>query len=109
MSYLLLFKVVYEDAHILIVDKPAGLLVHEDINESVNTLFNQVLTYLHQKGEYDPEKNISFTPGPVHRLDRNTSGLAIFGKDMCTSDLNTMMKKQDKALKRSISLLQWDI
>ena len=32
------FKVVYEDAHILIVDKPAGLLVHEDINESVNTL-----------------------------------------------------------------------
>ena len=73
------FKVVYEDTHILIVDKPAGLLVHEDINESVNTLSNQVLTYLYQKGEYDPEKNISFTPGPVHRLDRNTSGLAIWG------------------------------
>ena len=37
------FKVVYEDAHILIVDKPAGLLVHEDINESVNSLSTRYL------------------------------------------------------------------
>ena len=96
------FKVVYEDAHILIVDKPAGLLVHEDINESVNTLSNQVLTYLHQKGEYDPEKNISFTPGPVHRLDRNTSGLVIFGKDMrALQDLNTMMKTRQGSVSTS--------
>lgn len=99
------FKVVYEDAHILIVDKPAGLLVHEDINESVNTLSNQVLTYLYQKGEYDPEKNISFTPGPVHRLDRNTSGLVIFGKDMrALQDLNTMMKTRQGIEKKYLTI-----
>ena len=99
------FKVVYEDTHILIVDKPAGLLVHEDINESVNTLSNQVLTYLYHKGEYDPEKNISFTPGPVHRLDRNTSGLVIFGKDMrALQDLNTMMKTRQGIEKKYLTI-----
>lgn len=43
------FDVIYEDEHILIVNKPAGLLVHS-INEDMNTLANQVLTYLSQKG-----------------------------------------------------------
>ncbi|MEG0277564.1 MAG: S4 domain-containing protein, partial [Coprobacillus sp.] len=41
------FDVLYEDEHILVVDKPAGLLIHEDINEDMNTLSNQVLTYLY--------------------------------------------------------------
>ena len=89
------FDVVYEDEHILIVNKPAGLLVQPDINEDMNTLSNQVLTYLYQKGEYDPEADLGFTPGPVHRLDRNTSGLVMFGKDMrALQDLNEMMKKR---------------
>lgn len=89
------FKVIYEDEHILIVNKPAGLLVHEDINEEMNTLSNQVLTYLYNKGEYDPQSSLGFTPGPVHRLDRNTSGMVIFGKTMrALQDLNEMMKKR---------------
>ncbi len=89
------FEVVYEDEHILIVSKPAGLLVHEDINEEMNTLSNQVLTYLYNKGEYDPSSTLGFTPGPVHRLDRNTSGIVIFGKTMrALQDLNEMMKKR---------------
>ncbi len=49
------FDVLYEDEQILVVYKPAGLLVHEDINEDMNTLDHQVLTYLYQKGEYDPK------------------------------------------------------
>lgn len=89
------FDVIYEDENILIVNKPAGLLVHEDINEDMNTLSNQVLTYLYQKGEYDPEASLGFTPGPVHRLDRNTSGMVIFGKTMkALQYLNEMMKKR---------------
>lgn len=89
------FDVLYEDDNVLIVNKPAGLLVHEDIHEDVNTLSNQVLTYLHQKGEYDPQQTLGFTPGPVHRLDRNTSGIVIFGKTMrALQDLNEMMKKR---------------
>lgn len=89
------FQVLYEDNNILIVGKPAGLLVHEDINEDMNTLSNQVLTYLFQKGEYDPKHSLGFTPGPVHRLDRNTSGIVIFGKTMrALQDLNEMMKQR---------------
>ena len=89
------FDVLYEDENILIVAKPAGLLVHEDINEDMNTLTHQVLTYLYQQGEYDPQTSLGFTPGPVHRLDRNTSGIVIFGKTMrALQDLNEMMKKR---------------
>lgn len=89
------FDILYEDEHILVVDKPAGLLVHEDINEEFNTLSNQVLTYLNQNGEYIPEQSLGFTPGPVHRLDRNTSGIVIFGKTMrALQDLNEMIKQR---------------
>lgn len=89
------FDVLYEDQNILVVSKPAGLLVHEDIHEDFNTLDHQVLTYLYQKGEYDPHASLGFTPGPVHRLDRNTSGIVIFGKTMrALQDLNEMMKKR---------------
>ncbi|MEG0452686.1 MAG: RluA family pseudouridine synthase [Coprobacillus sp.] len=89
------FDVLYEDEHILVVGKPAGLLIHEDINEDMNTLSNQVLTYLYNKGEYVPDESLSFTPGPVHRLDRNTSGIVIFGKTLrALQDLNEMMKQR---------------
>lgn len=89
------FDVLYEDENILVVSKPAGLLVHEDANEDMNTLDHQVLTYLYRKGEYQPEVDLGFVPGPVHRLDRNTSGIVIFGKTMrALQDLNEMMKKR---------------
>ncbi len=89
------FDVLYEDENILVVHKPAGLLVHEDSHESINTLDHQVLSYLYRKGEYDPKMDLGFTPGPVHRLDRNTSGIVIFGKTMrALQDLNEMMKKR---------------
>lgn len=89
------FDVLYEDENILVVGKPAGLLIHEDIHESMNTLSNQVLTYLYNKGEYIPDESLSFTPGPVHRLDRNTSGIVIFGKTLrALQDLNEMMKQR---------------
>ena len=87
------FKVLYEDKNILIVDKPAGLLVHEDANESINTLTNQVLSYLASKNELDLSRENTFMPGPVHRLDRNTSGIVIFGKTLAAlQDLNEMIK-----------------
>ncbi len=89
------FDVLYEDDQILVVNKPAGLLVHEDINESVNTLSNQVLCYLDKKDELDLRRENSFLPGPVHRLDRNTSGIVIFGKTLdAIQTLNEMIKQR---------------
>ncbi len=74
------FRVVYEDDQVLIVSKPAGLLVHGDAKEKSNTLINQVCGYLQEKGEYEPGRSRTFTPAPANRIDRNTSGLVIFGK-----------------------------
>lgn len=89
------FKVLYEDKHVLIVYKPAGLLVHEDAHESVNTLTNQVLSYLAKKNELDLNRENTFMPGPVHRLDRNTSGIVIFGKTLAAlQNLNEMIRQR---------------
>ena len=75
------FTVAYEDEDMLIVSKPFGLLTHGDRREKKNTLANQVAGYLQGKGEYDPAKEQTFRPSPVNRLDRNTTGLVIFGKN----------------------------
>lgn len=74
------FRVAFEDDQVLIVEKPWGLLTHGDSHEKKNTLMNQVCGYLQDKGEYDPSSEKTFTPSPVNRLDRNTTGLVIFGK-----------------------------
>ena len=95
------FKVLYEDNHVLIVYKPAGLLVHEDKNESVNTLTNQVLSYLANKNELDLSRENTFMPGQVHRLDRNTSGIVIFGKTLGALQVLNEMIKQRHCIEKS--------
>ncbi len=74
--------VVYEDENILVVNKPRGMLVQSDGKSAQKSLDKMVLEHLYFKGEYDPEVDLGFTPGPAHRLDRNTSGLVIFGKNI---------------------------
>lgn len=74
-------NVIYEDENILLIDKPAGLVVHEDNDNSIDTLINRVISYLYHKGEYDPEKENSFVPALVNRIDRNTSGIVIAAKN----------------------------
>ncbi len=74
-------NVLYEDAHILLADKPAGLVVHEDEEGTVDTLINRITKYLWKKGEYDPARENSFAPALCNRIDRNTSGIVICAKD----------------------------
>lgn len=74
-------NVIYEDENILLVNKPVGLVVHEDNENTADTLINRVLSYLYQKGEYVPERENSFTPALVNRIDRNTCGIVIAAKN----------------------------
>lgn len=74
-------KTVYEDNNMLVVEKWPGVLVHPDSNKKIPTLTDYVLSYLNEKGDYTPETEITFTPAPCNRLDRNTSGVVIFGKN----------------------------
>ncbi len=73
--------IVYEDEHILLVDKKPGLVVHEDESRSDDTLINRILAYLYEKGAWDPDKENSFTPALCNRIDRNTGGIVIAAKD----------------------------
>lgn len=74
-------KICFEDENVLVVEKWPGVLVHPDSNKKEPTLTDFVLSYLNAKGDYVPEKEVTFTPAPCNRLDRNTSGLVMFGKN----------------------------
>ena len=74
-------KIAYEDENVLVLEKWINVLVHSDSNTSKEpTLTDYVLSYLNNKGDYVPENELTFTPAACNRLDRNTSGLIIFGK-----------------------------
>ena len=88
--------IVYEDDNILIINKPRGVIVQKDDGDTT-PLDEMVLSYLIEKGEYDPSKDLGYTPAPSHRLDRNTAGLVVFGKNIST--LRYLSKiMQDKSL-----------
>lgn len=67
-------SIVYEDAHLLVVDKEPGLLVHPVGRGMGDSLMNAVKGHLLKQGIPEP-------PHLIHRLDRETSGLIIIGKD----------------------------
>ena len=73
--------VAYEDENIILCNKRPGVLVHEDDEAKDNTLIMHIKAYLYQKGEYDPEKEQSFSPALCNRIDRNTGGIVIAAKN----------------------------
>ena len=74
-------SILYEDENLMLVDKKAGVPVHADDHGSRDTLINQILLYLYQKGDYDPDAEASFTPALCNRLDKNTGGIVIVAKN----------------------------
>ena len=72
--------ILYEDRHLLLLNKKAGLLVHPDEREFRDPLIARVQRYLYEKGEYDPAAENSFAPALVNRIDRNTCGIVIAAK-----------------------------
>jgi 23S rRNA pseudouridine1911/1915/1917 synthase len=67
------FDVVYEDEHLIVIDKPAGLVVHPAPGNPTGTLSQALVG---RAGGGDPGR-----PGIVHRLDKDTSGLIVVAKD----------------------------
>lgn len=90
------FKIIYEGDNVLIVFKNPGILTHGDANEKKNHLTNQVVSYLIDTGSYNPRFSNTFSPSPANRLDRNTSGLVVFGKNTDSlRRLNEIFKNRD--------------
>ena len=72
--------IVYEDENIIVVNKPQGLSVHADETKTPDTLINRIQKYLYNKGEYEPNSDLTFAPALAHRIDKNTQGLVIAAK-----------------------------
>lgn len=75
------FDVIYEDENLLLVNKKRGTLIHADKRGKKDDLLSQVQSYLHEKGEYVPEKETTFAPAVCNRLDRNTGGIIVVAKN----------------------------
>ena len=98
-------NIIYEDDDVMIINKPAGLVVHPGSGNYSGTLLNGVAWYMQQK---DPTINEAVLPryGLVHRIDKNTSGLLLMAKN---SKAMTHLAKQfyDHSVKRKYIALVW--
>lgn len=97
-------EIVYEDENILLVNKPAGLVVHEDESGTPNTLIAQVQAYLYQQGEYRPDEEQTFAPALCNRIDRNTSGIVICAKNAETLRIMNQKIKDRELIKLYLCL-----
>ena len=75
--------IVYEDKNLLIVNKPAKLVVIDQKDQKNDTLINRIKLYLYKKKEWDESNN--FAPCLLHRLDTNTKGLIMVAKNYQTA------------------------
>ena len=96
-------NIVYEDAELLVVDKPAGLVVHPGAGNFHGTLVNAVAWHLKDLPSYDPNDS---EVGLVHRIDKDTSGLLLVAK---TPDAKRKLGVQffNKTTRRSYNALVW--
>lgn len=95
--------VVYEDSQLMVVNKPAGLVVHPGVGNFTGTLVNALAWHLRDVEGYDPNDP---EVGLVHRIDKDTSGLLVVAK---TPNAKTKLGLQffNKTTHRSYNALVW--
>lgn len=98
------FAKVYEDENLLIVNKPMGLLTQKD-EANGHSLADEVLSFLKQKGSYEPTILKGFTPAPCNRLDRNTAGIVLVGKNIKSTQILSEMLKTKQISKYYMSIV----
>lgn len=98
--------VVYEDENYLVADKPAGLLSQKDEAGPQDNLNWRIQSYLYRTGQWDPQSDRSFVPAAAHRLDRNTSGLVIIGKNAQSARHISRLIREGKMTKEYVALAE---
>lgn len=95
--------VVYEDDDVMVINKPAGLVVHPGVGNFHGTLVNAIAWHLRNLPSYDPNDP---EVGLVHRIDKDTSGLLVIAK---TAETKTNLGVQffNKTTHRSYNALVW--
>lgn len=97
--------IIYEDPDLLVVNKPAGLVVHPGFGNYTGTLVNALAFHLRNLPGYDPNDP---RLGLVHRIDKDTSGLLVVAKNV---DAKTRLSRQffEKTTSRRYLALSWGI
>lgn len=97
--------IVYEDNDLMVINKPAGLVVHPGCGNYHGTLVNAIAWHLKDNPRYDPNDP---QVGLVHRIDKDTSGLLVVAK---SPDAKTHLGLQfyNKTTKRKYNALVWGI
>ncbi len=100
-------SIVYEDDHVIVIDKPAGLVVHPGAGNWTGTLVNALI---HHCGDSLSGIGGVKRPGIVHRIDKDTSGLLVVAKtDLAHQGLSAQFADHGKTgpLERAYSALVW--
>ncbi len=94
-------EVLYEDADLLVIDKPAGMTVHPSPGHPRGTLVNALLAHIPElEGMKDSQR-----PGIVHRLDKDTSGLMVVAKNSQAQDRLAAQFKARSVKKKYLVLI----
>jgi 23S rRNA pseudouridine1911/1915/1917 synthase len=94
--------ILYEDGDLIVVDKPAGMVVHPAAGHASGTLVNALLHHVHDLSGVGGERR----PGIVHRLDRGTSGLMVVAKhDAAHLELSRQFR--DREVEKEYVALVW--
>jgi len=93
--------VLYEDADMVVIDKPAGLVVHPAAGHSDGTLVNALLFHVHDLSGVGGE----LRPGIVHRLDKETSGVMVIAKNDATHRALTEAWGTDQVKKEYLAIV----
>ncbi len=94
--------VIFEDREVLVINKPAGLVVHPAKGHSDNTLVNAILFHCPDL----PGINDEMRPGIVHRLDMDTSGIMMIAKTQGSHNSLTEQLKERKIKKEYLALVK---
>lgn len=78
-----ILSIIYEDAELLVLNKPSGILTQPDKTGEAS-LIDYAVDYLVKTGAYDPKVNLTFTPACANRLDKNTTGIILVPKNYKT-------------------------
>jgi len=87
--------VIFENDHFIIFNKPRGMLTHGK---------DSIKTYLSFRLEKERVASISFSPSPLHRLDRNTSGIVVCGKSLPGTTRFSELLRQKKIIKAYMAI-----
>lgn len=92
-------EILYEDEDVIVLNKPAGLVVHPTKGTYQGTLANGLAKYFQEKGDPSPIQ-------PIHRLDKNTSGVLVFGKNPVASRVLGESLKEHKLQREYVAIAQ---